>query len=105
MGNDVLSCLNNDVKMIVYKIVFYDAYKRVKEDFNEHFVRIWDDVKLWYCRGYRPIALWRSWNKNERKMQSNYIYDDIWIAARGKCTPRHEHMKLHKDYYYRECFY
>ncbi len=105
--NNLLSCLNNDVKMIVYKVIFDDVYGRVKEDFNKHFVPIWDDERFSYHRAYRPVASWRKWNELERKNQSTGIYDDIWLAARRKHRRGYEYevAKLHKDYYYRECFY
>ncbi len=91
--------------MILYKAIFDDAYNRVKDDFNKHFVPIWDDERFSYHRGFRPVASWRQWSAIERRNQSKYIYDDVWLFAREKCKPRYKHVKLHKDYYYRECFY
>lgn len=98
---DLLSCLSSDVRMIVCRMVFDDTYRSVREQFKELFVPTWDDKLSYYKLGHRPVASWRPWDE---QYQSITIYNDIWRVAR-KEPQTHIVCNLHKDYYYRECFY
>ncbi len=99
MGQHILALVNNDIRLIVYRMLHKELYSKVQIQFGSHFVVWWDDIKCCYNLRY-------GWDLCARQLHNplfhanNYFVHMFWVSRTTNPTHGVVMHDLPKRYQY-----